>query len=540
MHNNSFSKIILTAITAVFFTSCDKDFNSIGGDLIGDEHFGLERKSYDVLAYNQKIGPIQSNNLPVNALGVYEDGVFGTTEASFATQVVLASVNPTIGANPEIENVILSIPYFSSVTDTNIENGNRTYKLESIYGPDSGKIKLSVYENGYFMRDLDPLTGFLERQSFYTNQASDFEGLKKPVLLNDAVDPAQNSAFFFDAKELRDSVLVGGVNTLRPAPEMRLFLNKAYFKTAIIDAVASGKLVSNDVFKNYFKGLYFKVEKSGTAPGRLAMLDFSKGTISINYKEDSSTDPAVKIRKSLVLNLTGNTVNLLSNQNNTGYANATNPDNINKVSGDEKLYLKGGEGAMAILDLFDKTDVKGYDANGNLVVGPNNIPDQLDDLRNPADKKRVLINEANLVFHVDGAAMGTNELPGRMYLYDLTNHRPILDYVADAATDLPVYGGILNPTKIDDKTYKFRITNHVRSLINNKDSTNVKLGVVISGDIRNSTMNKLRLPLQQGTTLTKAPQASLLSPWGVVIHGGKTSVPDDKRLKLEIYYTKPN
>lgn len=540
MHNNSFSKIILIAITAVFFTSCDKDFNSIGGDLIGDEHFGLERKSYDVLAYNQKIGPIQSNNLAVNALGIYEDAVFGTTEASFATQVVLASVNPTIGANPEIENVVLSIPYFSSVTDTNIENGNRTYKLESIYGPDSGKIKLSVYENGYFMRDLDPLTGFLERQSFYTNQASDFEGLKKPVLLNDAVDPAQNSAFFFDAKELRDSVLVGGVNILRPAPEMRLFLNKAYFKIAIIDAVASGKLVNNDVFKNYFKGLYFKVEKSGTAPGRLAMLDFSKGTISINYKEDSSTDPAVKIRKSLVLNLTGNTVNLLSNQNNTGYANATNPDNINNVSGDEKLYLKGGEGAMAILDLFDKTDVKGYDANGNLVVGPNNIPDQLDDLRNPADKKRVLINEANLVFHVDGATMGTNELPGRMYLYDLNNHRPILDYVADVTTDLPVYGGILNATKIDDKTYKFRITNHVRNLINNKDSTNVKLGVVISGGILNSTMNKLRLPLQPGTTLTKAPQASLLSPWGVVVHGGKTSVPDDKRLKLEIYYTKPN
>lgn len=540
MHNNSFSKIILIAIIAVFFTSCDKDFNSIGGDLIGDEHFGLERKSYDVLAYNQKIGPVQSNNLAVNALGVYEDAVFGTTEASFATQVVLASVNPTIGANPEIENVVLSIPYFSSVTDTNIENGNRTYKLESIYGPDSGKIKLSVYENGYFMRDLDPLTGFLERQSFYTNQASDFEGLKKPVLLNDAVDPAQNSAFFFDAKELRDSVLVGGVNTLRPAPEMRLFLNKAYFKTAIIDAVASGKLVSNDVFKNYFKGLYFKVEKSGTAPGRLAMLDFSKGTISINYKEDSSTDPAVKIRKSLVLNLTGNTVNLLSNQNSTGYANATNPDNINKVSGDEKLYLKGGEGAMAVLDLFDKTDVKGYDANGNLVVGPNNIPDQLDDLRNPADKKRVLINEANLVFHVDGVTMGTNELPGRMYLYDLNNDRPILDYVADATTDLPVYGGILNATKLEDKVYKFRITNHIRNLINNKDSTNVKLGVVITGDILNSTMNKLRLPLQPGAILTKAPQASLLSPWGVVVHGGKTSVPDDKRLKLEIYYTKPN
>ncbi|MFA9187393.1 DUF4270 domain-containing protein [Flavobacterium magnesitis] len=541
MHNNSFFKIILIAITVIFFTSCDKDFNSIGGDLIGDEHFGLERETYDVLAYNQKIGPIQSNNLPTNALGIYEDAVFGTTEASFATQVVLASVNPTIGANPVIENVVLSVPYFHTTTDINQENGNRTYKLESIYGPENGKIKLSVYENGYYMRDLDPLTGFLERQNFYTNQASDFESFKKPILLNDAADPAQNSAFFFDAKEMRDSVLVGGVNTLRPAPEMRLFLNKAYFKTAIIDAVASGKLVSNDVFKNYFKGLYFKVEKSGSNPGRLAMLDFSKGTISINYKEDSSTDPAVKVTKSLVLNLTGNTVSLLSNQNATDYANATNPSVIDAISGDSKLYLKGGEGAMAVVDLFDKTDVRGYDENGNVTEGGNGVPDQLDDLRNPATKKKLLINEANLVFHVDGATMGTNKLPNRIYLYDLNNHRPILDYATDDVQfGLPIYGGILNATKVDDKTYKFRITNHVRNLINNKDSTNVKLGIVITDTIINSTMNRLRLPLQPGTTLTRAPQASVVSPLGVVLHGGKSSVPEDKKLKLEIYYTKPN
>ncbi|HTG66306.1 MAG TPA: DUF4270 family protein, partial [Flavobacterium sp.] len=153
MYNNSFFKIILIAISVVFFTSCDKDFNTIGGDLVGDEHFGLERSTYNVLSYNQKIGPVQSNNLPVNPLGIYEDPVFGTTTASFATQVVLASVNPTIGANPEIESVVLNIPYFSTLTNTDATSGDNTYRLDSIYGPETGKIKLSVYENGYYMRD---------------------------------------------------------------------------------------------------------------------------------------------------------------------------------------------------------------------------------------------------------------------------------------------------------------------------------------------------------------------------------------------------
>jgi hypothetical protein len=558
MRNNSFFKITLIAITAVFFTSCDKDFNSIGSDLIGNEHFGLERKDYNVLAYNQKIGPIQSNNLAVNALGIYEDPVFGTTEASFVTQVVLASVNPIIGKNPEIESVILSIPYFSTLTKTDATSGDNTYRLDSIYGPETGKIKLSVYENGYYMRDLDPSTGFLEAQKYYTNQGVEIDNLKKPLLLNDDSTQSQNNEFFFDNTEFKVTTPAttadGAPTVTRTPPGMRLFLNKAYFKTKIIDAaknsdgVDPGKLTTNDVFKDYFRGLYFKVQKSGSNPGRMALMNFKAGTITIKYKEDSSVTTGERVEKSIVLNLTGNaainltcnTVSLLSNTNKPDYATATNPAVIDTISGDPKLFLKGGEGAMAVVNLFDKTDVRGYDADGKPTVGKNGVPDELDDLRNPADKKRVLINEANLVFHVDGAVMGTNKLPSRMYLYDLNNHRPILDYFADQITGLPVYGGILNATKIDDKTYKFRITNHVRNLINNKDSTNVKLGVVISGDILNNTMNRLRLPLQEGTTLTQAPQASLLSPWGVVVHGGKTSVPDDKRLKLEIYYTKPN
>jgi hypothetical protein len=38
-----------------------------------------------------KIGPIESNNLPVNALGIFDNPAFGTTTANFATQLVLIS-----------------------------------------------------------------------------------------------------------------------------------------------------------------------------------------------------------------------------------------------------------------------------------------------------------------------------------------------------------------------------------------------------------------------------------------------------------------
>lgn len=550
MHNNSFFKIILIAITVVFFTSCDKDFNSIGGDLVGNDHFGLESKTFNVLAYNQKINAVQSSNLPVNALGVYEDAVFGTTTASFVTQLTLASVNPVIGNNVQVDSVILSVPYFyTPLPNPDLESGENLYRLDSIYGnKDLGKIKLNIYENGYFMRDLDPSTGFLEAQRYYTNQASDFETLKGSVVLNDAADVSQNTAFFFNPKAVKETTTTDGkAATTQSVPAMRLALNKSYFKTKIIDAAASGKLVTNDVFKNYFRGLYFKVEKSDSNPGVLSMMNFKAGTIIVYYKEDSSTDNTVKVSKSIQLNLTGNTVNLLSNDvtNATAYTNAA--ANPNTTTGDEKLYLKGGEGAMTVLELFEKTDLLGYDANGN-VTGPNGVYDELDELRrkDPVTGKSILINEANLVFHVDGATMGSNKIPNRVYLYDLTNNTAIIDYAFDQTRVLTdktghlIYGGLLNPVNTADKTYKFRITNHIRTLIQNADSTNVKLGVVVTEDINNTGMNKLRVPLQPGTTLTKVPQASVMSPLGVVLHGANSSVPADKKLKLEIYYTKPN
>ena len=561
MRNNSIIKIFFLAITVVFFTSCDKDFNTIGGDLIGDEHFGLVHDSINVLSYNQNIGPVQSNNLPVNPLGIYEDETFGTIEASFVTQLVLAFVNPTIGNNVEIDSVTLSIPYFSHIESTNATTGNSTYVLDSIYGSaDENKraIKLSVYENGYFMRDLDPVTGFLESQKYYTNQGSDFDALKGGIRLNDGV-VAQNDAFFFDKSEIKNTTTTTTdgkevKTTTKTAPAMRLALNKTYFKTKIIDAAASGKLITNDVFKNYFRGLYFKVEKSGASPGQLAMMNFKAGTVTINYKEDLVTTTngqtsTTRVSKSIVLNMTGNTVSLVKNTKKTVYEDAITT-NVNKTAGDSRLYVKGGEGAMSVLELFDKTDVLGYDASGNVSNVPNNIPDELDELRriDPLTKRAKMINEASLVFHVDKAAMGTTKIPNRIYLYDLSNSTVLLDYLYDSSTGTNakngqlIFGGQLQKSTDGEYYYKFRITEHIRNLVKNLSFKNVKLGVVVTEDIRNTTMNALfsKFTLNDQNEIFKIPQASVLNPLGVVLYGGAASVPDAKRLKLKIYYTKPN
>lgn len=521
MYNNSFFKKILIVACVLFLYSCDKDYNSIGDGLLGENHFELKSESYDVLAYNQKIGPVQSNGLVVNALGIYDNPNFGTTTANFATQLTLESLNPTIGKNPEIESVVLTIPYFSTLKSTDA-NGNHVYELDSIYGPSNAKIKLSVYESGYFMRDLDPIGGFQEQQKYFTDQNADFDNAKIGNRLNNDADKIQNDEFFFDPSEFKETVTKDGKETIiRTAPGMRLKLNSAFFKTKIIDAAVSGKLVTEDVFKEYFRGLYFKVEKSGSSPSNLAMLNFKSkdAKITITYKEDTSETDNTRVEKTIVLKFNGNAVSLLGQSNiNSLYASGTNPANVDKTLGDEKLYLKGGEGSMAILNLFN-------------TVG------QIEDIR----AKGLLINEASLVFHVD-EAMANSKEPMRIYLYDLDNNLPIVDYSDVTTGSNPkngklIYGGLLDRTKVGDGVYKIRITNHIRNLIKNTTSTNVKLGLVVTEDINTSVSYKLKTAT---SSLTQVPKASVMSPLGTILYGGKSTVTDAKRLKLEIYYTKPN
>ncbi|MBF7093360.1 DUF4270 domain-containing protein [Flavobacterium sp. ALJ2] len=524
MHNTSFFRKILLVASVVFLYSCDKDFNVIGDDLIGDNHFDLATYSSDILAYNQQITSIQSNNLTSNHLGIYVNPAFGTTVANFATQVTLAAPNPTIGESPTIQSVELEIPYYSHIDK--VENGKNIYILDSIYGPVDGKMNLSIYESGYYMPNLDPDDNFVSSKLFFTDDNSLFDIAKVGARLNNGPDE-ENINFRFSPEEITEKTKddAGKETVTKRAPAMKLKLSGPTFQKMLN---SSTKLATNDVFKEYFRGLYFKVESNGGA-SRMATMDFKKGKITIKYraKTEITTDADETMEdKTLVLNLSDNTVNLLQETNlNPSYNTAiTTP----KATGDEKLYLKGGEGSMAILELFK--------------------PGELEEIRS----KGWLINEANLIFNIDSDAMKNSPEPNRIYLYDFNNNRPIVDYYNDgtssATTDAKkikqVFSGILNVDPVTKKgsTYKIRITNHVRNLIKYKDSTNVKMGIAVTEDINIVAPNKLKgtdKKTAKGEPFTKAPRASVMNPLGTILHGGNS--PDEsKRLKLQIYYTKPN
>ena len=569
MYNTSFIKKILLVATVVLLYSCDKDFNAIGEGLIGDDHFGLEHTEYPVVAYNQEVTPVQSNGLPLNGLGIYDNGVFGSTTANFVSQVALESNAPTIGESPVIQSVVLSVPYFSHATGADPKGGS-FYALDSIYGDkENGKLKLSVYESGVQMRSSYFDSGSQFAQLYYTDQDADFFAnlvpKTAPKLLNDDPDKRQNEAFFFsNLQQKKDSTVVDANAAVKTytytytAPEMRLKLNKQFFQDKILNAPAS-KLSSPTIFQEYFRGLYFKVEKSGSLPTNLALLNFFKANdnakITIRYKAKTAitTDPEDTMEdKTLIINLSGAAANLYNDVKNPSYTTAvTNP---NKTVGDERLYLRGGQGSLAVIELFSKTDLISYDDQGNLQNKPNGVSDQLDEIRYNVKYKNWLANEANLVFSIDSDKMAGLWEPKRIYLYDLVNNIPIVDYATDGSTDgtynKTVYSGIINldATTKRGTTYKIRLTSHVRNLIKDAAVKNVKLGLVVTGDINTITSGKLKNrilidPANPNDYFSEVPRASIMSPLGTVLFGGNIPSTDAnyaKRLQLQIYYTKPN
>lgn len=529
MKTTSFLKKGLLFLFTGLLWSCDDDFNSVGSDIVGNENLNMESASFDVVAYSRATGAVQTDGLSINSLGVLDNSVFGKSVISYVTQLQLVSgTNPTVDiVNPTVTKVELIIPYFSKLESTD-SDGNRTYKLDSLYGSADNKFRLNIYESGYYLRDFDPSTNFEERQKYYSDLYNEIYSARNPNRLNNSTDVAQNDAFFFDKSEhilYEDETVAEPVIKERLAPQMKIELDKAFFQNKIFEAPA-GQMDNNNTFANYFRGMFFQIEDLGSG-SQMAQLNFAQGKITIHYTTPAEDEDAEDKKGTVVLNLTGNNVSLIQNQFSSNYENALTASN--ETTGDEKLYIKGSEGSVAYVDLFNGTD-------------------ELEQLRTQVENENWLINEANLVFYIDKSQMDNlANVPQRIYLFDAEKNIPLVDYSIDTSTyalfrkfDKYIHGGIMEKDS-DGKgvRYKFRITKHISNLLKNADTKNVKIGVCLTENIAQIGMTALKDGIGQPDTspYRYVPVSSVMSPLGTVLYGNNTS--DDKKLKLEIIYTKP-
>ena len=192
----------------------------------------------------------------------------------------------------------------------------------------------------------------------------------------------------------------------------------------------------------------------------------------------------------------------------------------------KRVYLKGGEGIMMEINLFD-------DGTGSDILGE-------------IKSKGWLINEANLTMYIDKDAVdisGGIIEPSRIYLYDIESKAPVIDYFVDQSQgqkpkdQKTVHSGLI---EIDEDRngikYKIRISEHVKNIIRN-DSLNKKLGLVVTSDITNAVNTELK----STDELEYIPISTVINPLGTILYGPNPEpINYDKRFRLELFYTEIN
>ena len=608
MHNR-FSGVLLTLFCLSMFISCNKDYYSVGIDLFEQEFQNLKSETFPIFSYQESLEKVQTNNLSNVHLGSFNDDFFGNTNSSFISQLDVSLLQTFGDYNQVQENegslddirvineeekltaVYLDLPFFNNTNDSdgdgvidlydsdpqNIESDSdgdglsdiiefeagtnplsndsdgdgildpndtdsssynveqQVYEIDSVFGNRSAEFDLKVYELTYYLSTLDPANNFESSKAYFSDDDFYEQGFYGKTLHDDSANLnfEEIPVFYSEDDPATEEDELTQVNYYE-TPRLRVPLDVNFFQRTFINLEGSEKFVNQANFNNFFKGLIVRTENF--TDDLYMMLDISNSRIVLEYDYNSYningtyndvSDDTIETKKaSSVIPLGGVTINIYDHENfDPKILAEVNTSAKNLPS--EKIYLNGSK-FISKLKLFSND---------------NSVSDELKSFMS----KDVLINEANIVLHLDEEMSKSNSktLPERLYIYSYDNGSPIEDYNKDFSIDYTTtslnmnkftFGGLLQYDSNDNPTsYKFNITNHVSNIVRN-DSLNIDLGLTTMSNIDNVfTLKNGYLPNMKKILL---PSSSLSFPFPVSLFG---SSPDQsnisKRLKLEVLYT---
>lgn len=417
-------------------------------------------------------------------------------------------------------------------TDTiNPRQGATVYDIDSLIGNREASFKVKVQELDYFLSTYDPSNNFETFLKYYSNDQV-IENFTGKVLYDGEVEINTEEIVIYkeddpDTDDVDESTQVKE----RLTPRLRIPIDKDYMQSKIIDMEGNIDLSNQDNFNLYFKGLFLSAYDFSDP--LLLILNYADASINIVYEydrynrndtpDDTSDDTIDREEKTFKLNLTGNQINILKQDPLSPEISKA----LNSNSEDlKRVYLRGGEGIMMEIDLFD-------DGAGNDILGE-------------IKSNGWLINEANLTMYIDKEAIdisGGIIEPSRLFLYDIESKAPVVDYFIDQSQgqkpkdQKAVHSGLI---EIDEDKkgikYKIRISEHVKNIIRN-DSLNKKLALVVTSDITNAVNTELK----NNDELEYIPISSVINPLGTILYGPNPEpINHDKRFRLELFYTEIN
>lgn len=521
MRIKHFLKFSLVVVLISSIWSCDDEFMETGSGLINSIELPPLYETENLITYSERIRKVQANNFALHTLADFQDPVFGNFKSSLLTQLQLGATNPDFGTGPQLDSVVLTLPFFNRLTETDV------YTLDSVSG--NGDFRIKIFKSNHFLRSLNPGGDgdFTENQIYYSDDFSTFQpNIENTPLVDEG---PFNFDDFTTPLELIQRSDADAIDTLTVAPRIRIKLPNDFFEENIIAKEGQPELASNGNFANFLRGFHIVMEKvGGEGASALFNLQAEDANITLHYQTqrpapslDPDSEPVLQdVWNRFRLTFTGIKVSLFEDDF------AIDVDSPNLENGEENIYLKGGNGYFAVIELFTGAD---SDDDG--------ISDELEHLRN----RNVLINEANLEFFVnEELATSRDNRINRILLFNLDDNTILQDYVNDrTASDFASTSRIshLGPLSQNNgvRSYRLRITDHINQLIN-QDSTNIKLGLMITDNV-NAT-NQIEAETSDDN-IDRIFRQSAQFTKGTVLHGSN-SPNEEKRIKLKIQLTEIN
>ena len=80
-------------VLLLFMTSCNKDYNTVGVDLIDNKPFNTDIEEVPVFVKMNKIPPYIANAISTFQLGIYEDNIYGKSKVEMEKCILRSGLN---------------------------------------------------------------------------------------------------------------------------------------------------------------------------------------------------------------------------------------------------------------------------------------------------------------------------------------------------------------------------------------------------------------------------------------------------------------
>lgn len=413
----------LFAFLIAAFTACEER-SDLGmevlptTDLIKVKNL-VERNSISSFTYRED--SVQTDEPSLTLWGTFDDPEFGKTTIDMAAQFRLQFF-PDYGTNPVVDSVRLYLYYRGVYGDTVTPQTLRVYELES---------SLNVDEEYYQGVDLKSYaSGQLIGEKVYTPQVR--------------TDSTSNDTLF--------SMITIPIDNLLGE------------KLVSADSL---QMINNDVFLEYFKGLYIKAEKEDDEGGAILQLDaasssnFQGSALVVFYNNDENMDeeePDTLMNPYVITPFSARVNSIEHDYSGTRFFNNLNQEN----SEDSLIYVQATGGLRSKI--------------------------YIDNLTNWKDSVNTAINNAELIFQIDTLASEVEKYPPpRQLLFTVLDDEGQEFLPVDYLFSPLFYGGALNT---EDYTYRFNITQHLQQIIDGEAENN---GFFLTPARKNSEANRVIL-----------------------------------------------